>query len=78
MDADSLSFGADGAGGTPDADSILAQPPLQESPSAQEESTAQGEGQAAEGMHLSRSIFLSGWSFYVITPANTRQHLMLP
>jgi SWI/SNF related-matrix-associated actin-dependent regulator of chromatin subfamily C len=49
MEDDSLNFGSDAAGGTPDANSILAQPPLQgESPSGQE---GQGEGQGAEGMH---------------------------
>jgi SWI/SNF related-matrix-associated actin-dependent regulator of chromatin subfamily C len=49
MEEDSLNFGSDAAGGTPDANSILAQPPLQgESPSGQD---GQGEGQAAESMH---------------------------
>jgi SWI/SNF related-matrix-associated actin-dependent regulator of chromatin subfamily C len=46
MEEDSLNFGSDAAGGTPDANSILAQPPLQgDSPSEQE---GQGEGQATE------------------------------
>lgn len=41
-----MNFGSDAAGATPDADSILAQPPLQgESPLE-----GQGEGQAAESM----------------------------
>lgn len=58
MDSDSINFGVDAAGGTPDADSILAQPPLQgESP--QEESSGQGEGQAAESMHPNRSDCLN-------------------
>lgn len=48
MDNDSMSFGGDGAGGTPDADSILAQPPLQESPPAE---PAQDEGQNVDSMH---------------------------
>ena len=46
MEEDSLNFGSDAAGGTPDANSILAQPPLQgDSPSGQE---GQGEGQDTE------------------------------
>ena len=40
-----------GAGGTPDADSILAQPPLQDESPAKD---GQGESQAAEGMHDSQ------------------------
>ncbi|KAG0649266.1 SWI SNF and RSC complexes subunit ssr2 [Hyphodiscus hymeniophilus] len=39
MDDDSMNFGGDAAGGTPDADSILAQPPLQEESPSKEESS---------------------------------------
>ena len=53
MEEDSLNFGSDAAGGTPDANSILAQPPLQgESPQE-----GQGEGPAAEGMCHVCSLF---------------------
>jgi SWI/SNF related-matrix-associated actin-dependent regulator of chromatin subfamily C len=51
MDDDSLNFGSDAAGATPGSNSILAQPPLQgedDSPSAQEGISAQGEGQGDE------------------------------
>jgi hypothetical protein len=49
MDNDSMNFGSETAGGTPDADSILAQPPLQgESPSGQDGQ----EGQIADSTHL--------------------------
>lgn len=41
MDEGSLNYGSDAAGGTPDANSILAQPPLQDSP---------GQGEGAESM----------------------------
>ena len=45
-----MNFGSEAAGGTPDADSILAQPPLPgESPSGQD---GQGGGQTAESTHL--------------------------
>ena len=48
-----MNFGSDAAGGTPDADSILAQPPLQEESPAKEETS--GEGQAAESMYPDQS-----------------------
>ena len=47
MDDEPLNFGADAAGGTPDADSILAQPPLQEESPGKEENP----GEAAECKH---------------------------
>jgi hypothetical protein len=53
MDSDSLNFGSEAAGGTPDADSILAQPPLQEESPSKEETS--GEGQAAESMYPDHS-----------------------
>jgi hypothetical protein len=72
-----MSFGGDGTGGTPDADSILAQPPLQESPSAQQDS-AQEEGQAAESMCPNQSDYLDDWPAQALKLVNTLQVLILP
>jgi hypothetical protein len=55
MDDDSLNFGSPTAGTTPNSNSILAQPPLQEetaSPSGQEGGARQGEGQGVDGRHI--------------------------
>lgn len=60
MDNDLLNFGSEAAGGTPDADSILAQPPLQgESPLGQEESSSVGGGQATESTCNTCSVSIS-------------------
>lgn len=52
MDDDSLNFGSPAAVATPNSNSILAQPPLEAeegTPSAQEDTTATGEGASTGG-----------------------------
>ena len=58
-----MNFGADAAGGTPDADSILAQPPLQEESPAKEETSSQ----AAESKDLPCTLLFDIRKTYVLT-----------